>query len=111
MNPKDTIQSIQKDLKKLLLKAKKEIATKNDALKKTQEVHRLTKKEYQKLYNEHALIKKQLQKYKEYFKSQQIRKRRKEREDLECEKQEIAKYKRKKEEDFDIIKEIKKLKQ
>ena len=58
MNPKDTIQSIQKDLKNLLLKAKKEIATKSDALKKTQEVHRLAKKEYQKLYNEHALTKK-----------------------------------------------------
>ena len=34
MNPKDTIQSIQKDLKTLLLRAKKEIATKNEALKK-----------------------------------------------------------------------------
>ena len=77
MNPKDTIQSIQKDLKTLLLRAKKEIATKNEALKKTQEVHTLTKKEYQKLYNEHALIKKQLQKYEEYFKSQKIQKKKK----------------------------------
>ena len=34
MNPKDTIQSIQKVLETLLLRAKKEIATENEALKK-----------------------------------------------------------------------------
>ena len=110
MSTKDTIQSIQKDLRNLLLRAKKEIAVKTEALKKTQEIQKLTKKEYQKLYNEHVAIKKQLQKYEEYFKSQQIQKRRKKREDLEREKKEIAKYNRKKEEDFDIINEIKKLK-
>ena len=52
--------------------AKKEITMKNDALKKTKNVHELTKKEYQKLYNENAIIKKKLQEYEEYFGSQQI---------------------------------------
>ena len=54
MNKKDSIQSITNDLRTILLKAKKEIKQKNDELKKTKNVHQLTKKEYQALYNEHA---------------------------------------------------------
>ena len=38
MNSKDTIQSIQKDLKNMLLRAKKETATKNEALKKVKKL-------------------------------------------------------------------------
>ena len=58
MNKKDSIQSITNDLRTILLKAKKEIKQKNDKLKNTKNVHQLTKKEYQALYNEHAQLKK-----------------------------------------------------
>ena len=73
---------------------------KNDTLKKTKNVHEMTKKEYQKLYNEHAVLKKKLQQYEEYFRSQQIQKKRKEREDFEKEKREVENYKRKKRKNF-----------
>ena len=60
MNKKDNIQSLTNDLKAILLKAKKEIKQKTDELKSTKNVHQLTKKEYQTLYNEHAQLKKKL---------------------------------------------------
>ena len=60
MNKKDNIQSLTNDLKAILLKAKKEIKQKTDELKNTKNVHQLTKKEYQTLYNEHAQLKKKL---------------------------------------------------
>ena len=44
---KEKIQSITKDLKTLLLKAKNELKVKNETLKKTKNVHEMTKKEYQ----------------------------------------------------------------
>ena len=66
---KETIQSITKELKTLLINAKKELNIKNDALKKTKNVHKMTKQEYQKLYNEHAVLKKKLQQYEEYYRS------------------------------------------
>ena len=72
---KEIIQSITKELKTLLINAKKELQMKNDTLKKTKNVHEMTKKEYQKLYNEHAVLKKKLQQYEEYFRSQQIQKK------------------------------------
>ena len=52
----DSIQSITKELKAMLLDAKKEIKTKDDLHKKVKHVHELTKKEYQTLYNEHIKI-------------------------------------------------------
>ena len=58
MNTKGSIQSITNDLRTILLKAKKEIKQKNDELKNTKNVHQLTKKEYQALYNEHAQLRK-----------------------------------------------------
>ena len=75
MNKKDSIQSITNDLRTILLKAKKEIKQKNDELKNAKNVHQLTKKEYQALYNEHAQLKKKLAQYEEYFKSTQIQKK------------------------------------
>ena len=82
-NAKETIQSITKELKTLLINAKKELKVKEDSLKKTKNIHEMTKKEYQKLYNEHVTLKKKLQQYEEYYRSQQIQKRRKERDDFE----------------------------
>ena len=107
MNAKESIQSITKELKTLLVKAKKEIKVKDESLKKIRNIHEMTKKEYQKLYNEHINLKKKLQQYEEYYKSQQIEKKRKEREDLEKEKKELE---RRKKEDFSMLDEIKKLK-
>ena len=72
MNKKDSIQSITNDLRTILLKAKKEIKQKNDELKNIKNVHQLTKKEYQALYNEHAQLKKKLAQCEEYLKSTQI---------------------------------------
>ena len=75
MNKKDSIQSITNDLRTILLKAKKEIKQKNDELKNAKNVHQLTKKEYQALYNENAQLKKKLAQYEKYFKSTQIQKK------------------------------------
>ena len=66
----------------------------------------MTKKEYQKLYNEHINLKKKLQQYDEYFKSQKIEKKRKERDDFEKEKKELE---RRKKEDVSMLDEIRKL--
>ena len=46
-------------------------------------------KGYQTLFNEHTKMKKKLQPYEEHFKSQQIQKKRKERDDFEKEKREL----------------------
>ena len=107
MNDKESIQSVTKELKKLLLNTKKQMETKDESLKKVKHVHELTKKEYQTLYNENMKIKKQLQQDEEYFKSQQIQKKRKERDKLEKEKKELE---RKKKEDISVLDEINKLK-
>ena len=52
----ESIQSITKELKTMLLNAKKVINTKDDSHKKVKHVHELTKKEYQTLYNENIKI-------------------------------------------------------
>ena len=75
MNKKDSIQSITNDLRTILLKTKKEIKQENDELKNAKNVHQLTKKEYQALYNEYVQLKKKLAQYEEYFKSTQIQKK------------------------------------
>ena len=85
-NQKETIQGISKELKTLLLNAKKQLKVKDETIKKPKDIHEITRKEYQKVYNEHLQIKKKLQQYEEYYKSQQIQKRRKERDDFEKEK-------------------------
>ena len=90
----------------MLLSAKKELKMKEELLKKTKNTHEMTKKEYQTLYNEHVKLKKKLQQYEEYYKSQQIEKRRKERNDIEKEKKELE---RRKKEEFSMLDKIKKL--
>ena len=94
-NQKETIQGISKELKTLLLNAKKQLKVKDETIKKPKDIHEITRKEYQKLYNEHLQIKKKLQQYEEYYKSQQIQNRRKERDDLEKEKKELERKKKK----------------
>ena len=77
------------------------------SLKKTKSVHILTKKEYQTLFNENAQLKKKLNQYEEYIKSQQIQKKRNEKEKLENERK---KLKRKQVDEIAILNEINKLK-
>ena len=79
---KESIESLTKDLKQVLIRTKKELQNKDDSLKKHRTVHDLTKKEYQKLYEENTKLKKQLQQYEVYMKTQQIEKRRKEKRNL-----------------------------
>ena len=106
MSAKETIQGMTKELRTLLLNAKKELKIKEESLKKTKHIHEMTKKEYQTLYNEHVKVKKKPQQYEEYYRSQQIEKRRKERNNIEKEKKELECRKK---EDFSMLDEIKKL--
>ena len=85
-----SLESKSGELKNLLLKTKKELKNKNDALKQAKNIQDLTKKEYQTLLNENSkLKKKKFEKYESYYKSQQIEKRRKERNDIEKQKKEL----------------------
>ena len=58
---KESVESLTKDLKDILLKRKQELKNKNDYVRKQKTVQDLTKKEYQKLYEEYSSVKKQLQ--------------------------------------------------
>ena len=79
MNAKESIQGITKELKTLILNAKKGLKIKEVSLKKSKSIHEMTKEEYQTLYNEPLNLKKKLQQYEEYYKSQQIERRRERR--------------------------------
>ena len=51
---RDSVESLTKDLKDILLKTKQELKNKDDYIKKQNTIHDLTKKEYQKLYDEYS---------------------------------------------------------
>ena len=82
----ESIENLTKDLKDILIKTKKELKNKDDFIKKHKTVHDLTKKEYQKLYEENTKLKKQVQQYEVYLKTQQTEKRRKEKNEFERQK-------------------------
>ena len=107
---KESIESLTKDLKQVLITTKKELQNKDDFLKKHRTVHDLTKKEYQKLYEENTKLKKQLQQYEVYMKTQQIEKRRKEKNEFERQKKELQCRKNVQENDMSMLNELKKLK-
>ena len=107
---KESFESLTKDLKQVLIRTKKELQNKEYSLKKHRTVHNLTKKEYQKLYEENNKLKKQLQQYEVYMKTQQIEKRRKEKNEFERQKKELQRRKNKKENDMSMLNELKKLK-
>ena len=107
---KESIESLTKDLKQVLITTKKELQNKDDFLKKHRTVHDLTKKEYQKLYEENTKFKKQLQQYEVYMKTQQIEKRRKEKNEFERQKKELQCRKNVQENDMSMLNELKKLK-
>ena len=83
---RESIVNLTKDLKDILSKTKKELKTKDDVIKKHNTVHDLTKKEYPKLYEENTKLKKQVQQYEVYMKTQQIEKRRKQKNEFERQK-------------------------
>ena len=83
---RESIENLTKDLKDILIKTKKELKNKDDFIKKHNTVHDLTKKEYQKLYKENTKLKKKVQQYEVYMKTQQIEKRRKEKNEFERQK-------------------------
>ena len=101
---KESIESLTKNLKQVLIRTKKELQNKDDSLKKHRTFHDLTKKEYQKLYEENTKLKKQLQQYEVYMKTQQIEKRKKEKNEFERQKKEL---KNKQEKDMSMLNELK----
>ena len=107
---KESVESLTKDLKDILLKTKQELKIKDDHIKKQKTIQELTKKEYQKLYEEHSLVKKQLQQYEAYMKTQRLEKRRKEKNELERQKKELERRKNEQENDISMLNEFKKLK-
>ena len=49
---RDSVENLTKDLKDILLKTKQELKSKDAYIKKQNTIHDLTKKEYQKLYED-----------------------------------------------------------
>ena len=47
---RDSVENLTRDLKDILIKTKHELKTKNDYIKKQNTINNLTRKEYQKLY-------------------------------------------------------------
>ena len=54
----NSLESITGEFKKLLVKTKKELKNKEDALKQAKNIQDLTKKEYQTLFGEISKLKK-----------------------------------------------------
>ena len=105
---KDSVENLTNDLKDILLETKQELKNKDDYIKKQKTVQELTKKEYQKLYEEHARARKQLQQYEAYMKTQKIEKRRKEKKEFEKQKKELERRKTEQENDMSMLNELKK---
>ena len=106
----NSVESLTKDLKYILLKTKQELKNKDDYIKKQKTVQDLTKKEYQKLYEEYTSVKKQLQQYDAYMKTQRLEKRRKEKNELAKQKMEFERRKNEQENEISMLNEFKKLK-
>ena len=74
---KESVENLTRDLKDILLKTKKELKNKDDFIKKAKTIQDLTKREYQNLYEENSKLKKKIQQYETYMKTQQILKNKK----------------------------------
>ena len=108
----NSVESLTKDLKDILLKTKQELKNKDDYIKKqktVQDLSKKTKKEYQILYKEYTSVKKQLQQYDAYMKTQRLEKRRKEKNELEKQKMEFERRKNEQENEISMLNEFKKL--
>ena len=83
---RDSVESLTKDLKDILVKTKKELQNKDAYIKKQSTINDLTRKEYQKLYEDYSDLKKKMSQYESYARTQRIEKRRKEQNDNEKQK-------------------------
>ena len=111
MNKKeDSIESLTKDLTSLLLKAKSEINRLKTENKKAGDFKQATRTEYRKLYEENQKLRQKVKDYEQYFKSQNIQKKRNERAARAKENLEISKKRKRQMEELSILDEIKKLK-
>ena len=107
---RESIENLTKDLKDILIKTKKELKNKDEIIKKRRGINDITKKEFHKIYDENNKLKKQLQQYEVYIKTQQIEKRRKEKNEFERQKKELQRRKNEQESDLSMLNELKKLK-
>ena len=107
---KESVESLTRDLKNVLLKTKKELKNKDDFIKKAKTIQDLTKREYQNLYEENSKLKKKIQQYETYMKTKQIEKRRREKNEFEKQKKELQRKKKEQDEDISMLSELKKLK-
>ena len=86
---KESVENLTRELKDILLKTKKELKNKEDVIKKTKTIQDLTKREYPNLYEENSKLKKKIQQYETYIKTQQIEKRRRKKSEFEKQKKEL----------------------
>ena len=83
---RDSVENLTKDLKVILIKTKQELRNKDAYIKKQNTINDLRKKEYQKLYEDYNNLKKKINEYESYARTQRIEKRRKEQNDNEKQK-------------------------
>ena len=107
---KESVENLTRELKDILLKTKKELKNKDDFIKKAKTIQDLTKREYQNLYEENCKLKKKIQQYETYMKTQQIEKRRREKNEFEKQKKELQRKKKEQDKDISVLSKIKKLK-
>ena len=74
---KESVENLTRELKDILLKTKKELKNKDDFIKKAKTIQDLAKREYQNLHEENSKLKKKIQQYETYMKTQQILKNKK----------------------------------
>ena len=68
---KESVENLTRELKDILLKTKKkQLKNKDDFIKKAKTIQDLTKREYQNLYEENSKLKKKIQQYETYMKTQ-----------------------------------------
>ena len=107
---KESVENLTRELKDILLKTKKELKNKDDFIKKAKTIQDLTKREYQNLYEENSKLKKKIQQCETYIKTQQIEKRRREKNEFEKQKKELQRKKKEQDEDISVLSKLKKLK-
>ena len=107
---KESVENLIRELKDIPLKTKKELKNKDDFIKKAKTIQDLTKREYQNLYEENSKLKKKIQQYETYMKTQQIEKRRREKNEFEKQKKELQRKKKEQDQDISVLSELKKLK-
>ena len=105
---KESVENLTRELKAILLKTKEELKNKDDFIKKAKTIQDLTKREYQNLYEVNSKLKKKIQQYETYMKSQQIEKRRREKNEFEKQKKELQRKKKEQDEDISVLNELKK---